>query len=196
MSLSKEQIKTMEQQYIKVIKDQLVILYANDNYFMEAYNKLNDKKYNNEMLDYVKGLAKNQAYNGCAMVDDKTVYSWAREFYLDYETRKENNKKELEKEKYTKVKLLIHDIKQLDRYYELAHVRNVEVVDLENKLSAKIGSVDELEEKAKEIKAKIEQVLKAESDSKKVEVKKEEPKKEIKKEEKPKPKPMSIFDFM
>lgn len=46
-----------------------------------------------EMFGYVKSQAQKEAKNGCACIEDTKVYSWAREFYIDYDRIKEELKK-------------------------------------------------------------------------------------------------------
>lgn len=46
-----------------------------------------------EMFDYVKSQAQKEAKNGCACIEETRVYSWAREFYIDYDRIKEELKK-------------------------------------------------------------------------------------------------------
>jgi hypothetical protein len=48
-----------------------------------------------EMFDYVKSQAQKEAKNGCACIEDTKVYSWAREFYIDYDRIKEEMKKQV-----------------------------------------------------------------------------------------------------
>ena len=42
---------------------------------------LKEEKDLKEMAEYIKGLARKEATNGVAMIEDETVYSWAKEYF-------------------------------------------------------------------------------------------------------------------
>jgi hypothetical protein len=42
---------------------------------------LKEEKDLKEMAEYIKGLARKEAINGVAMIEDETVYSWAKEYF-------------------------------------------------------------------------------------------------------------------
>lgn len=46
-----------------------------------AERALDDKKTLRSCIDNIKSKAKQQAVNGMAMVDDETVYGWAKDYY-------------------------------------------------------------------------------------------------------------------
>lgn len=43
---------------------------------------LNEEKDLKEMAEYIKGLARKEAINGVAIIEDKIVYSWAKEYFM------------------------------------------------------------------------------------------------------------------
>ena len=43
---------------------------------------LKDEKNINEMMDYIKSKAKEQAINNVAIIEDQNVYEWAVEYYI------------------------------------------------------------------------------------------------------------------
>lgn len=79
-----EKLQT-EKKQIKVVVDYLVKL-INDGDESLVYAIENKEK--NSVLgmwNYIKSKAKEQAEDGCAMVEDSQVYKWAVEYWLDYE---------------------------------------------------------------------------------------------------------------
>lgn len=42
---------------------------------------LKEEKDLKEMAEYIKGLARKEATNGVAIIEDETVYSWAKEYF-------------------------------------------------------------------------------------------------------------------
>lgn len=69
---------------------QLLASHVIDNYLNSDENaeKVMDKQLSAAFAE-IKSKAQKQASNGCAMIDDATVYDWLREFYGF--TSKENN---------------------------------------------------------------------------------------------------------
>lgn len=43
---------------------------------------LKDEKNINEMMDYIKSKAKEQAINNVAIIEDQNVYDWAIDYYI------------------------------------------------------------------------------------------------------------------
>ena len=162
--ITKEQVKELEKKYIENINGALSEIYKDDLFFQ---NQWKEHKKDTEMMNYIKGKANSYVAGVCAMVDDKTVYSWAREYYVDFDTRAELKKQEETKKIKDSASDLLEEIKNLSRYYDKAEIKNVEVVDIENKLSAGIGDVKKLKEQLTEMKTKIETVLKKEQEEKK-----------------------------
>lgn len=46
-----------------------------------AQKVLDEKKTIRKCMEHIKSKAKQQAINGMAMVDDETVYGWAKDYY-------------------------------------------------------------------------------------------------------------------
>ena len=78
----------MNDQFKKAIKAYLDNRAANDELFAKAYAKSN--KSIDECCTYIMGEAKKKAKNGCAAIDDATVFGWAVHYY-DEDNIKVNN---------------------------------------------------------------------------------------------------------
>lgn len=61
---------------------------------------LKEEKDLKEMAEYIKGLAKKEAINGVAIIEDETVYSWAKEYFVKSNEELGIKKYKLEKGKY------------------------------------------------------------------------------------------------
>ncbi len=61
---------------------------------------LKEEKDLKEMAEYIKGLAKKEAINGVAMIEDETVYSWAKEYFVKSNEELGIKKYKLEKGKH------------------------------------------------------------------------------------------------
>ena len=73
----------------------------------EEDNALKEKLENTEKTlegcySYIKSLAKKQASNGCAFIEDAEVYHWVREYFLEDSINHEPKKEEPKKEKHKK----------------------------------------------------------------------------------------------
>ena len=80
------------------------LLNCKDLYLQSAIAKCQDKDFNG-CYNYITGLARKEAVNNCAMIEDNQVYEWAKEYFIDYEAREqakaEKKKQEEEKKKAT-----------------------------------------------------------------------------------------------
>lgn len=68
---------------------------------------LNEEKDLKEMAEYIKGLAKKEAVNGVAIIEDETVYGWAKEYFT-------KSNKELGIKKYKIEKVKHGDVKKVE----------------------------------------------------------------------------------
>ena len=50
---------------------------------------INDKKSLEKAYEYIRKNAQKQAVNGCACIDDDTVFEWAVDYYLEQESEQE-----------------------------------------------------------------------------------------------------------
>jgi len=69
---------------------------------------LKEEKDLKEMAEYIKGLAKKEAVNGVAIIEDETVFSWAKEYFIKSNKELGIKKTKLEKGKHgdvTKVEI-------------------------------------------------------------------------------------------
>ncbi|MCI9038440.1 MAG: hypothetical protein HFJ29_00935 [Clostridia bacterium] len=65
---------------------------------------LKEEKELKEMAEYINGLAKKEATNGVAIIEDETVYSWAKEYFIKSNKELGIKKYKLEKSKHGDVK--------------------------------------------------------------------------------------------
>lgn len=61
---------------------------------------LKEEKDLKEMAEYIKGLARKEATNGVAIIEDETVYSWAKEYFIKSNKELGIKKYKLEKGKH------------------------------------------------------------------------------------------------
>lgn len=69
---------------------------------------LKEEKDLKEMAEYIKGLAKKEAVNGVAIIEDETVFNWAKEYFIKSNKELGIKKTKLEKGKHgdvTKVEI-------------------------------------------------------------------------------------------
>lgn len=64
---------------------------------------LKEEKDLKEMAEYIKGLARKEATNGVAMIEDETVYSWAKEYFVKSNKELGIKKYKLEKGKHSDI---------------------------------------------------------------------------------------------
>jgi len=70
-----EMVKNQKDKYlIKVVSYLILQEDMNEKY-------LNEEKNLKDMADYIKKLAKKEAINGVAIIEDETVYQWAKEYF-------------------------------------------------------------------------------------------------------------------
>lgn len=67
--------------YLKLIAEHLIETKENDPFFADIFDKTVNSRKLTECFKYIEGKAKEQATNGCAMVEDYVVYGWAEDFY-------------------------------------------------------------------------------------------------------------------
>lgn len=73
-----------EAEKLKDTNATLIVSHIIDTYLTSNENAekvLDEKKSLKKCIDSIKSKAKQQAINGMAMVDDETVYGWAKEYY-------------------------------------------------------------------------------------------------------------------
>ena len=68
---------------IKGQKDKYLIKIVSYLILQEKMNEcyLNEEKNLKDMANYIKKLAKKEAINGVAIIEDETVYQWAKEYF-------------------------------------------------------------------------------------------------------------------
>ena len=74
------------------------LLNCNDVYLQVAIEKCKDKDFSG-CYNYITGLARKEAVNNCAMIEDSQVYEWAKEYFIDYEAREQAKEEKKEKVK-------------------------------------------------------------------------------------------------
>lgn len=69
---------------VKGQKDKSLIKIVNYLILQKEMEKdfLKEEKNLKEMVEYMKGLAKKQAVNGLAIIEDEVVYDWAKEYFI------------------------------------------------------------------------------------------------------------------
>ena len=98
---------------------------------------LKEEKDLREMAEYIKDLARKEATNGVAIIEDEIVYSWAKEYFI-------KSNKELGIKKYKVEKGKHGDISK------------VEVKDEDNEFGSIFGdTVESEQEEKKDVVAKI-----------------------------------------
>ena len=125
------------------------LLNQDDNFLKDAIKKCPDEDFK-KCWEYIKGLAKAKAENGCAMIEEETVYNWAKEYFIDYEARKQKQE-ELRKENeakalkqritdtLTSVKNQADTLKNNLEYKDLQEKYKLDLITWENEL--KMGLV-------------------------------------------------------
>ena len=71
-----EMIKGQKDKSLIKIVSYLMLQTDMDQYFLKEEKDLK------EMAEYIKGLAKKEAINGVAIIEDETVYRWAKEYFM------------------------------------------------------------------------------------------------------------------
>lgn len=158
-----------------------------DEYLDKAITKCPEKEFSS-CFNYIKEKAKALAVNGCAMIEDKTVYEWAKEYFIDYDARAEKQKKLEEENKAKVIKGRIADtlssvVNQKatleNNYPELLEKHKIDLIAWENELKANLVNTNErVDEINKGLAVIIDELdaLRPKAETPKVE-KKEKPKK-------------------
>lgn len=71
-----EMIKGQKDKYLIKIVNYLMLQTDMDQEFLKEEKDLK------EMAEYIRGLAKKEAVNGVAVIEDETVYSWAKKYFM------------------------------------------------------------------------------------------------------------------
>ena len=77
-----------------------------------------------KMMEYIRKLAKKVAINGVAMIDDETVYKWAKEFFI-------KSNEELGFKKYNVTKAKHGDIIKTEVNDEFGSIFDIEEIPIE-----------------------------------------------------------------
>ena len=77
-----EKLKT-ENGSLKLVADELIKQCEKEPAFIDKI--LNEKKTLNDCWEYVKSRAKKEAQDGCAVIDNETVYGWAIHYFEEEE---------------------------------------------------------------------------------------------------------------
>lgn len=109
----------------QIVCNYLKELCNNDEYLKNA---ILEKENNSAdgMWKYIKDKAKKEAINGCACIEDTTVFSWARDYWLDVEDTKQEEpvhndiveKTERIVAKHEKQRIKEENDKKFNSYYE------------------------------------------------------------------------------
>lgn len=70
-----EMVKDQKDKYLIKVVSYLILQEDMNEYY------LNEEKNLKDMADYIKKLAKKEAINGVAIIEDETVYQWAKEYF-------------------------------------------------------------------------------------------------------------------
>lgn len=70
-----EMVKNQKDKYLIKVVSYLILQEDMNEYY------LNEEKNLRDMADYIKKLAKKEAINGVAIIEDETVYQWAKEYF-------------------------------------------------------------------------------------------------------------------
>jgi len=70
-----EMVKNQKDKYLIKVVSYLILQEDMNEYY------LNEEKNLKDMADYIKKLAKKEAINGVAIIEDETVYQWAKEYF-------------------------------------------------------------------------------------------------------------------
>ncbi len=126
-----EMIEGQKDKYLIKIVDYLMLQKEMEQDFLKEEKNLK------EMAEYIVGLAKKEATNGVAVIEDETVYQWAKEYFI-------KTNKELGIKKF-----------KLDRGKH-GDVTKVEIKDEDDEFGSIFG--DTIENPQEEKKDKIEQI--------------------------------------
>lgn len=77
-----DKLKTEDKQ-LKLVADRLIKQCETESIFVEKI--LNKNKSLKDCWEYIKSLARKEAKNGCAVIDDETVYGWAIHYFDENE---------------------------------------------------------------------------------------------------------------
>lgn len=70
-----EMVKNQKDKYLIKVVSYLILQEDMNEYY------LNEEKNLKDMAEYIKKLAKKEAINGVAIIEDETVYQWAKEYF-------------------------------------------------------------------------------------------------------------------
>lgn len=115
----------IENKQCQIVCNYLKELCNSDEYLRNAIlNKENNTVVG--MWNYIKDKAKKEAIDGCACIEDNTVFSWARDYWLDVEDTKQEKpvhndiveKTERIVAKHEKQRIKDENDKKFNSYYE------------------------------------------------------------------------------
>ena len=123
MNLEKKLISKNKQ--CQIVCNYLRELCNNDEYLKNAILEKENNSVDG-MWNYIKDKAKKEAINGCACIEDNTVFSWARDYWLDVEDSKKEEsvhndiaeKTERIVAKHEKQRIKEENDKKFNSYYE------------------------------------------------------------------------------
>ena len=109
----------------QIVCNYLKELCNNDEYLRNAILEKENNSVDG-MWNYIKDKAKKEAINGCACIEDNTVFSWARDYWLDIEDTKQEEpihndvveKTERIVAKHEKQRVKEENDKKFNSYYE------------------------------------------------------------------------------
>ena len=109
----------------QIVCNYLKELCNNDEYLRNAILEKENNSVDG-MWNYIKDRAKKEAINGCACIEDNTVFSWARDYWLDVvDTKQEEpvhndivEKTERIVAKHEKQRIKEENDKKFNSYYE------------------------------------------------------------------------------
>ncbi len=109
----------------QIVCNYLKELCNNDEYLRNAILEKENNSVDG-MWNYIKDKARKEAINGCACIEDNTVFSWARDYWLDVEDKKQEEpvhndiveKTERIVAKHEKQRIKEENDKKFNSYYE------------------------------------------------------------------------------
>lgn len=109
----------------QIVCNYLKELCNNDEYLRNAILEKENNSVDG-MWNYIKDKAKKEAIDGCACIEDNTVFSWARDYWLDVEDTKQEEpvhndiaeKTERIVAKHEKQRVKEENDKKFNSYYE------------------------------------------------------------------------------
>lgn len=109
----------------QIVCNYLKELCNNDEYLRNAILEKENNSVDG-MWNYIKDKAKKEAIDGCACIEDNTVFSWARDYWLDVEDKKQEEsvhndiveKTERIVAKHEKQRIKEENDKKFNSYYE------------------------------------------------------------------------------